>query len=170
MKDNGMASEIQTTINEIVSIFNESLEALVPSLVKARLVDLSLEGYDGWDAIVEALFKAIVEDSIRWSLPSDEMEKFSLPRYGFDPESISDKSYLRVVSSGVDEIGSSFCFIEFTSSPKFSGAPKLVTARELAKTGELGEFRVLSFEKCIFSCSYFFNGSRKEIDFIVVQN
>lgn len=64
-----MEKEIwRTRVEHLMSIFRDSLLALIPHLEAARIPWREEEAYDEWDNISEALFENIVLRSIRWGV------------------------------------------------------------------------------------------------------
>jgi hypothetical protein len=88
----------RTTTSELMQIFREALIVLVPVLDRARIAWRSTEAYDDWDAIAQVLFHNIVVRSVQWSLPEDQHEGFTLPKYGTMYPSYRDLSFVQVVT------------------------------------------------------------------------
>lgn len=74
----------QTSVGELLLIFREALEVLLPVLRKAKIPIGVHPGTDAWDEISETLFSQIVGEAIRWSLATDQADAFELPRYEMD--------------------------------------------------------------------------------------
>lgn len=71
----------RTSVNELVGTFKEAATSLLPSLRSVRIPTGVHVGTDAWEEITEPLFKHIVVESIRWSLPEPQIEEFEMPRY-----------------------------------------------------------------------------------------
>ena len=96
MNDNRQVdgSNWRTNITELMSIFRDSLVALVPTLDRARISWRKPDAYDDWDEIVEALYRSIVIRSIECSFPDEPTIPF--PKYGFQYEQYQDVSFIDV--------------------------------------------------------------------------
>lgn len=161
---------VKTSVQKVMEAMKTSITALFPILKETHLVDDNLEGYDGWDLITESLFTALIEDSIKWSLPKEQVDKFNLPKYGFDLSDVKEKSFIQVVSNAPSETKKIFCFIAFRSSPKFPSTPALIMVKEVLPDESLSEYRIISCEDVHYTCSHFASGKRTKLDQLLIEN
>ena len=84
--------------------FQQALNALIPSMKLARILDSDLIGYDDWSRICDTLYTLLVVEPIRSSLESSRQADFDLPCYGTEYESYEHFSLIR--GSGRGEINS----------------------------------------------------------------
>jgi hypothetical protein len=161
---------MKTTVNELISAFHDSISRLIEPLQRVRLLDEKLSGYDGTDAIFETLFREIVENSIRWSLPEAERDEFVIPVYGMHLKDYTDTSYIRVEvrSAGVDP-DKELLFIQFVPSDVNKKRLLTVEVSEVDKNGVALVTRQYPFEGCRFVCGYKDKGTIKILDQINVS-
>ena len=95
-----MSSIHQTTINELVRNFQQALNALIPSMQAARILDDNLIGYDDWSRICDTLYNLLVVEPIRSSLDSSQQADFDLPCYDTEYESYEHFSLILASSKG----------------------------------------------------------------------
>ncbi len=86
----------QTTVNELLRSFLQSLNSLVPTMKSARILDESLVGYDDWSRVTDVLYRVLVVEPIRSSLGDLQETRFDLPMYDTEYESYEDFSLIRV--------------------------------------------------------------------------
>jgi len=88
----------RSTITELIGIFRESLEALIPAMEKARIPWREGEAYDDWDEIANTLFKSIVINSLAEELSG----ALHLSEYDVHYEDYSKRSFLQVATDSGD--------------------------------------------------------------------
>lgn len=98
-----MATPFNTTVNNLIINFRQTLNALVPSMQTARILDDNLVGYDDWARICDTLYSIMVIEPIRSSLDSSRQIDFDLPCYNTEYESYEHFSLIRV-SQQVDTV------------------------------------------------------------------
>ena len=91
-----MVEEIWTTrVERLMSIFRDSLLALIPHLEAARIPWREDEAYDEWDNIAGALFENIVLRSLRWGL-GDLGTDLTFPSFGHVHENDASRAVIEV--------------------------------------------------------------------------
>jgi hypothetical protein len=83
----------KTSINELISIFRESLNSVIPSMEKGKIPWRKGESYDEWDDISHSLYKALIKTNLY-----KELEKSNLVNYDGYYENYSKYDYLLVKS------------------------------------------------------------------------
>lgn len=99
----------QTSVTELLAIFNGALLALIPWLEKAKIKWKEGEAYDDWDNIAESLYNNIVCAS----LTGEVTYEYSMAKYNFNYDDYSVLDFIEVRSKNVSE--KKFVFISFLS-------------------------------------------------------
>lgn len=134
-------SVFKTTVSELVGIFADSVEALLPHLARAKIAFTAEAAYDDFDEITAVLFNRIVRASV-----GDELEGwYQLAAYGMYNGSYSSRSFIRVhsLTNKTDLLG--FVEIEFDENRNV-----WVKAAKLD-----GELSVSGFERLAPNCCDF---------------
>ena len=99
----------ETTVNELVAIFRNSVIAIIPLLEQAKIKWKEGESYDDWDNIVTTLFENIVCSSLfsEVSLEND------MSKYDMVYKNYSNMNFLIVKST--ENINKTLAFISFQS-------------------------------------------------------
>jgi hypothetical protein len=85
-----------TTVTELMQIFHDSLESLLPHLERARLPWREGQAYDEWDEISRVLFEKFVTESLKWAIAAEDT--LNLPEYDLSYESYEGRSLILVTS------------------------------------------------------------------------
>lgn len=161
---------MKTTVNELMLAFHNSVNRLIDPLQQVRLLDEHLSGYDGSDAIFQALYREIVENSIRWSLPEAQREAFALPEYGMHLKGYTNNSYIRVEpKSGDSSSSKEFVFVQFVPQESKHKAFSMVEVSEVNQKGVVLKTELFPFEECHFLCLCDVKGGTKMLDQIDVS-
>jgi hypothetical protein len=86
-----------TSVNELLWVFRDSLIALIPAMDRAHIPWRDAQAYDDWDAIAETLFRNIVVRTLQYSHSAADPAAFC--RYGFTYPSYSGKLFIQVCES-----------------------------------------------------------------------
>lgn len=86
----------KTTINSLFDNFYRAIGSLLPYLQKAQIAYGIPEGYDAWESISENLYRHLIVEVIRSSLPNEERDYFELPRYEIMYENYREMSLIFV--------------------------------------------------------------------------
>jgi hypothetical protein len=159
---------LHTSLDKQMDFLKSSLNSLIPILMEAKLVDADLVGYDGWDLISESLFKAIVEDTIRWSLPESKLSDFNLPKYGFELQSYQQTNFIKVSFKNGAERNKAFAFVGF--GPGQNGAIEFAKVFEIGEKGRVIASSVIPCGEATYSCQIYVNGKVESLTELVVQN
>ena len=89
-----------TTVDALVRNFLSALNASVPSMRAARILDDDLTGLDDWERLCDTLYRLLVIEPIRASLPKPAQAVFDLPSYETQYESLEDFSLIQVTPPG----------------------------------------------------------------------
>ncbi|MBU8933632.1 MAG: hypothetical protein KOO62_06460 [candidate division Zixibacteria bacterium] len=95
-----MTSTQQTTVSELVLNYRQALNALIPSLQAARILDEDLIGYDDWSRVCDTLYSLLVVEPIRSSLDPSQQADFDLPCYDTEYESYEHFGLILASSEG----------------------------------------------------------------------
>lgn len=85
----------KTNVNEIIEIFRESLNTIVPIFEKAKLEWKVGKAYDEWDNVCEALFKSIV----CCNLYNDSLLNYPIAEYGFTYSNYLELDYIELITN-----------------------------------------------------------------------
>lgn len=88
------------TAAHVLADFRSALLALVPIAERAGIGWRRDVAYDEWDSVASSLFKAFVEEPIRWALPEAERSRFSLPPYDLLLERYETTAVIEVLVPG----------------------------------------------------------------------
>ena len=75
-----MKNSLQTSVQDLMGNFADSITVLFRILKRAEIVDENLEGYDGWDLVSDSLYEALAKDSVKCSLSQTDREEVSIPK------------------------------------------------------------------------------------------
>lgn len=125
----------RTSVDEVLRVFHDALEALLPLMDRAHIPWREGEAYDDWDAIAETLFQRIVGSAIEWGL-HDTHESVCLPKYDELCLDYSELSFISVAhrTRGDDETLALHSFAEDGTSHL-----NLVMCRSLERAGAVAE-------------------------------
>ena len=76
-------SPIILSINKLMNVFQDSLEAMVPSLEKAQINWESFEDFEEIETICESLFNLIIKNQLEQYIQSKYSKELKMPPYGF---------------------------------------------------------------------------------------
>ncbi|MBB5235774.1 hypothetical protein [Deinococcus budaensis] len=91
-----MKERWHTTVTELMNLFRESLIALIPVMERSHIPWREPDSYDDWGSIQEALYRNIVENTIRWGLP-DPPQAIDLPPLSRLKSSYANLDWIEVV-------------------------------------------------------------------------
>jgi hypothetical protein len=69
------------TVTDLVVNFRSGLLGLLPAVERVEMPWRPSDAYDEWDDLAQAVYEALVVWPLRWTLPEDMHESFSMPRY-----------------------------------------------------------------------------------------
>ena len=138
-----------TSINELVEIFFEGLQALIPTMIKAKINFNDIDSYDDWDNIVESLYNSVVINSIKNASNIEITQFLKYGHYNFD--SLSNKSFV-ILQRSIDEN-------YFEIFINFNNIDKIIPSIKIGKV----EKNTLKFKE-ILEIEY------KDIDFLLYNN
>jgi len=106
-------------VSDLVSVFRESLIALVPILEKVGVTwpnANGYEGYDQWDEIAETLFDNVVIDPIFYAITAESRESLLWSKYDINYQDYSSLSYVLVRPETSSELlDARLVFLRFSS-------------------------------------------------------
>jgi len=85
-----------TTVDTLMRNFLGAVNASVPSMRAARILDEDLIGYDDWGRLCDVLFNLLVVEPLRSSRPKDKEGFFDIAAYETQYESYEDFSVIQV--------------------------------------------------------------------------
>ena len=85
-----------TSVYELMTIFQGALKAILPSVERVRIPWKQGEAYDDWDEIAEVLFRSIMERSLGYALGLELVEERILPPYDSIYQSYSNIGRIEV--------------------------------------------------------------------------
>src|SRR5262245_47287342 len=88
------------TVNDAIENLRSALRALVPFVERAGIGWRREDAYDEWDEIVASVFKGLVHEPLRWTLPESERERFDLPPYDLLLDRYATRTVIEVTASG----------------------------------------------------------------------
>lgn len=146
----------ETSVEELVLIFRDALMKLIPELRRARIPVESVPGVDAWDEISEGLFRHIVVEAIRASLPEREMEDLRLPQYEMEYEDYREFSFIEVVPKSQPGEACRFAFHSFAIAAQGDVDLSTVRCRAVDERGAIVDNQLLSLpvSQVHFRCCY----------------
>ncbi len=85
------------SVSEHIAAFRDALVRLVPIADRLKIPWRDREAYDEWDAIGDALFRALVWGSIKYDLAEEGDQTFPLAPYDCMIDSYSELSFIEVL-------------------------------------------------------------------------
>lgn len=85
------------TVTDVLLNFRAALLAIVPAVEHVGIPWKRPDSYDEWDAIASTLFKSLVVEVLRWSLPGCSGDTFRVPLYDQLAPDYSDTSTVEVL-------------------------------------------------------------------------
>lgn len=102
-----------TSVNDLIRIFRNSLLALIPYVEQAKIPWKQGEAYDEWDEIARVLYKNVVAKTIQWGCGYGDISEVAIPDYDMLYKNYSQFSLICVADSEPDD--SSLVFHSFSS-------------------------------------------------------
>lgn len=145
-----------TSVSELMATFREILWSIVPHLETVRIPIGVYPGVDSWDEISETLFRHVVIEAIRASLPVEEMDAFRVPAYETDYENYEGMSFIEVLPKDRITPGNHIIFHSFLVSDSGGKQFSEVKCKLIDAEGRLvsDAVEILPFEKTEFRCYY----------------
>ncbi len=150
-----MSDTWHTSVDGLVRSFLSALNALVPSMHKARILDDNLIGFDDWARVTDLLYDVLVVEPIRNSLDKSQRAAFDLPLYDTEYESYEDFSLIR--ATGPEAIKSpasltdNHIFYRFnTDSKLFNQVETIKLNRQFQRASD--SYRTHDINEVVFSC------------------
>jgi len=144
-----MENTWETSINELISIYWNALNSILPWLEKAKIPWKEGESYDDYDAIASALYENIVIKSVN----AQEKYNGDFSKYNFHYKEYSLKDYIGVeISSKIK-----MAFVSFQS---IHGQNDKVKVALLDESENLVGYDSIDYTKCSFNLSKSAGGKR----------
>ena len=105
------------TITDLVMNFRAGLLGLVPCFERVGIPWRRPEAYDEWDNCAAAIFRALIVEPFRYTLPGAEREGFSLPDYDMLLPTYAGVSVIEVLPAHPDATMKVFHALGTASSP-----------------------------------------------------
>lgn len=91
------------TVTDLVRNFQAALMGLIPSIGRVGIPWKRPDAYDEWDNITAAIYQALIVEPLRFSLPLDERDRFTLPAYDLLLPSYTGMSVIAVLPAQSNE-------------------------------------------------------------------
>ena len=161
----------ETSITDIVRNFHDALRQLIPFFKEVHLPHALPDAYDAWDETTEILHKHLVTEMIRYGLPQEAMDSFSLPIYEAFYSSFFGTSVIEVVPIGsklsVNE--NVLVFSRFTTQINDLDSVEALTASKDLKIVEVNDPVSLPYASVEFRLRHFFEGETKLIEDLIID-
>lgn len=154
-----------TTVDSLVRNFLAALNASVPSMQAARILDDNLIGFDDWGRFCDLMYSLLVIEPIRSSLPPEQRARFDLPAYETEYESFEDFSLIRVSdgsggAAGSDgpvtpaQIGEAAVFLRFLPGDSEAAGLSVVETIRIATDHTLvdNSYETVAVDGVYFTC------------------
>ncbi|MCX7879217.1 MAG: hypothetical protein N2517_00965 [Ignavibacteria bacterium] len=103
-------------VTGLLSIFRDSLLALIPYFERSGITLKQLEEIDLFDNICESLFEILVLPKIETYMEKKHNFVPPLPKYGFHYKDYSKNSYIEVIPDNVEFTAGIYVFVLFKSN------------------------------------------------------
>ncbi len=130
-----------TTVDQLVRNFLMALNASIPSMQAARILDENLTGFDDWERLCDTCYSLLVIEPIRSSLPEAQRKTFDLPSYETEYEFYIDFSFIQVTTK--DEAGAPRKMDERRMLLRFLPGEDVATGFSVVETMRVSEKLVL---------------------------
>lgn len=147
-----------TTVDTLVRNFLDALNASVPSMQAARILNNELMGFDDWERLCDTLYSLLVIEPIRASLPKEQQARFDLPSYETQYESLEDFSLIQLTASGEakapGKITEADLFFRFLASDEQAGRFDLVETVKVTEALAMDEisWNTVKATEVYFTC------------------
>lgn len=154
-------SHWETSVGELLTLFRDAMQALIPVAERAHMSWKEPDAYDDWDAICQAIYRSIVMGSIEHA---EVVGRFMpIPDYDLRTSSYEKNSFIGNAASKEEA-----AFVRFeTESVPFD---RCLFAVLDPNSRVVSERRVLTADaRFSFFCRYDDNGTLKSFDTMAVS-
>lgn len=164
-----------TSVDQLVRNFLAALNASIPTMQAARIIDENLIGFDDWERLCDTYYSLLVIEPIRSSLPEEERRTFDLPSYETEYESYVDFSFIMVTpkseATSPRPINERPVLFRFLPGEELSGGFSVAETARVNGKLELDEtsFAPVKADEVYFTCAIPDGNSWRVLDEVEVR-
>jgi hypothetical protein len=152
-----------TSVNELLHLFRQSLVALLPFLEAAHIPWREEEAYDQWDAISQTLYEKLIAEPLAWGLGA--VDEFALTPYGTRLDDYSAVSFIEVLHDEPSP-GATTVLVRFATDARPLDAVEAVLLDERARATD--RLERLPLEQCAFRLQHLAPEGRSFVEDVLV--